>query len=209
MTRASLPKANPRKKGERKRNHARGDASSPRSLVDEIANVARPLQPVLVVGVAAKGVGSEDDAQELGESDCVFCAAEEGAGPAAEDAPLLDGVDGPLDDELLVAACEGGFLGVPDGLEGGDEVLERGVEADEDVDGPCEVCVGEEVSGVGGRVVGVVFEVVLEEELEDDVDGEDDLVHVDAAADLLDLERERFPGLRGPVEERLLVHLFD
>ena len=55
----------------------------------------------------------------------------------------------------------------------------------------------------------VVFEIVLKEELEDDVDGEDVLVHVHAATDLFDLECKGLPRLGCAIGESFLVDLLD
>jgi len=70
-------------------------------------------------------------------------------------------------------------LCVPQGLKGGEERLKGGVEFEEYVEGPGELGVEGEglgaVVGVSG-VVCVEFEVVLQEELEDDVDREDAVV---------------------------------
>jgi hypothetical protein len=57
--------------------------------------------------------------------------------------------------------------------------------------------------------VRVVLEIILEEKLEDDVDGEDVLVHVDTTTDLFDLECKRLPWLCCAISESLLVHLLD
>lgn len=100
-------------------------------------------------------------------------------------------------------------MSVPQGLECCDEVLKGCVQADEYVDGPCDVGVEDEIPGVRVSIMCIVLEVVLEEELKDDVDGEHVFVHVDAATNLFDLECKGLPRLYQSVGESLLVHLFD
>lgn len=98
---------------------------------------------------------------------------------------------------------------VPQGLECPYKILEGRVQADEDVDGPCEVRVKDEVPRIRVGVMCVVLEIVLEEELEDDVDREHVLVHVDTATDLLNLERKGLPRLCCLIRKSPLVDLLD
>lgn len=182
---------------------------SPRSLLHQIPHLPPALQPHLVLDVAPKHVAGEQHAHELGKTNRVLRAAEEDAGAPAGAAPLLDGVDAPLGEQLLVAAGEGGLLRVPQRLEGRDQVLERRVDADQDVDGPRQARVEGEVARPRLAVVRVVFEVVLQEELQHDVDGEDVLVQVDPPADFFRFERYELPRLGEVVPAPLAVHLVD
>lgn len=182
---------------------------SSRGLFDQIPYIPRPLQPLLVLRITTQCLAAENDSQVLGEPNGVLGAAEQRARPPADDAPLLDCVDTPLDKQLLVAAGERSFLCVPERLECRDEILKGRIQADEDVDGPCDVCVEDEVSRVCVSIVCVVLDVVLQEQLKNDVDREDVLVQVDASADFLDLDCERLPWLWQPGGEGLPVYLLD
>src|SRR5690242_2514752 len=122
--------------------------NSSRRLFDQLPDIPCPLQPLLVIGITAQCLAAEKDPQELSQPNGVFGAAELRTGPPADDAPLLDRVEDPFYEQFLVTAREGSFLCVPERLESCDEVLERRVQANEDIDGPCNVCVQDEASQI-------------------------------------------------------------
>jgi hypothetical protein len=104
------------------------------------------------------------------------------------------------------------LLRIPHRLERSNKELKRRIKTDEDVNGPEEGRAEEKfaISGAeGGGVGGVVVDMVLEEDLQDDVDGEDVFVEVDAAADCFDFEADDFPGGVLVLGNRFAMFLLD
>lgn len=102
------------------------------------------------------------------------------------------------------------FLCVPQRLQSCDKRLERRVEPNEDVDRPGEVGVESKVLCVGCiRIVGVKFEVVLEEQLQNDVDRKDAFIEVNTVANILDFQCHYLPRCALVVRNSVPVCLFD